>query len=198
MSDFQGFPPFAEHYPGVDKLGKNCRISPTVSVMRIGRPCLDRGIFLGDEVVLFDYVRLVLGDLGLSPETKLILGNRAIINVGSYLSGEGGLIIGDEVLVGPHVRILSAGHQIHGGSSSIARNPITHQPIHIGKGAWIGAGSTLLQGITVGEGGVVGAGSVVTKSVPPHAVVVGNPARIKRYRRGHGVGKGWRFCWRKQ
>ncbi|ABA58639.1 Acetyltransferase (isoleucine patch superfamily) [Nitrosococcus oceani ATCC 19707] len=198
MSELQGFPPFAEHYSGVDKLGKNCRISPTVSVMRIGRPCPERGILLGDEVVLFDYVRLVLGDLGLSPETTLIMGNRVIINVGSYLSGEGGLIIEDEVLVGPHVRILSAGHQIHGGDSSIARNPITHKPIHIGKGAWIGAGSTLLQGVTIGEGGVVGAGSVVTKNVPPHAVAVGNPARIKRYRRGYGASKGWRFFRRRR
>ncbi|MBI4308713.1 MAG: N-acetyltransferase [Candidatus Omnitrophica bacterium] len=44
------------------------------------------------------------------------------------------------------------------------------------KGATIGANATLMCGITVGEYAVVGAGSVVTKDVPPHAIVIGNPA----------------------
>jgi len=46
------------------------------------------------------------------------------------------------------------------------------------KGASIGSGSTILCGITIGEGALVGAGSVVTKDVPPHSVVAGNPAKI--------------------
>src|SRR5699024_5219309 len=115
-------------------------------------------------------------DINLSSKARLVLGHQVIINVGSYISGEGGLVIGEEVLIGAHVRILSAGHEIHRGAPSIARNPITYGPIHIGKGAWIGAGSTILQGVTVGEGSVVGAGSVVTKDIPPYAVAVGNPA----------------------
>lgn len=49
------------------------------------------------------------------------------------------------------------------------------------KGASIGANASILCGITIGEGAMVGAGAVVTKDVPPHAVVVGNPARVKRY-----------------
>jgi acetyltransferase-like isoleucine patch superfamily enzyme len=48
------------------------------------------------------------------------------------------------------------------------------------RGASIGSGSTLLGGITVGEHALVGAGSVVTKDVPAHAVVAGNPARRLR------------------
>jgi galactoside O-acetyltransferase len=196
MTELQGFPPFAECYPGIDKMGKNCRISPSVSIMRTGHLSLERGIFLGDEIILFDYVRLVLGDLGLFPETKLILGNQVIINVGSYISGEGGLVIDEEVLIGAHVRILSAGHEIHRGAPSIARNPITYGSIHIGRGAWIGAGSTILQGVTLGEGSVIGAGSVVTKDIPPYAVAVGNPARVKHYRRGYKAKRRWAF-WRK-
>ena len=46
------------------------------------------------------------------------------------------------------------------------------------KGASIGSSVTILCGITIGEGAVIGAGSVVTKDVPPHITVVGNPARI--------------------
>jgi acetyltransferase-like isoleucine patch superfamily enzyme len=52
----------------------------------------------------------------------------------------------------------------------------------IGNDVWIGHSALLLAGIEVGHGAVVGAGSVVTKNVPPYAVVVGNPARIIKYR----------------
>jgi UDP-2-acetamido-3-amino-2,3-dideoxy-glucuronate N-acetyltransferase len=47
----------------------------------------------------------------------------------------------------------------------------------IKKGASIGSNATILAGITIGEGALIGAGAVVTKSVPGHAVVVGNPAK---------------------
>lgn len=46
--------------------------------------------------------------------------------------------------------------------------------------ASIGSNATILCGLTIGEGAIVGAGSVVTRDVPPHAVVAGNPARVRR------------------
>jgi UDP-2-acetamido-3-amino-2,3-dideoxy-glucuronate N-acetyltransferase len=51
----------------------------------------------------------------------------------------------------------------------------------VGDQASIGANATILPGLTVGRGAMVGAGAVVTRSVPPHAVVIGNPARIIGY-----------------
>jgi acetyltransferase-like isoleucine patch superfamily enzyme len=53
-------------------------------------------------------------------------------------------------------------------------------PTLIQRGASIGSGATILANLTVGENAMVGAGSVVTRSVPPNAVVAGNPARILR------------------
>jgi acetyltransferase-like isoleucine patch superfamily enzyme len=52
----------------------------------------------------------------------------------------------------------------------------------IGNDVYIGVGAIVLSGLTIGDGAVVGAGAVVTQSVPPYAVVVGNPARTLRYR----------------
>src|SRR5205085_10757007 len=52
----------------------------------------------------------------------------------------------------------------------------------IGNDVWIGMGAIVLSGVMVGDGAVIGAGAVVGKSVPPYAVVVGNPAHIIRYR----------------
>lgn len=47
---------------------------------------------------------------------------------------------------------------------------------------WIGYGSIILSGVTIGKGSIVAAGSVVTHSVPPYAIVAGNPAKVVRYR----------------
>ena len=52
----------------------------------------------------------------------------------------------------------------------------------IGHDVWIGCNSVILAGVKVGIGAVIGAGSVVTKDVPPYAIVVGNPARVLKYR----------------
>ena len=49
------------------------------------------------------------------------------------------------------------------------------------RGASIGSGSTILANLVIGENAIVGAGSVVTKDVPPKAIVVGNPAKVRRY-----------------
>lgn len=49
--------------------------------------------------------------------------------------------------------------------------------IHIGEGAWIGAGAIVVGGVSIGQGATVGAGAVVTRDVPPHVRVLGVPAR---------------------
>ena len=57
-----------------------------------------------------------------------------------------------------------------------------HYQIVIGNDVWIGAYATILGGVKIGNGAVIGAGAVVAKDVPPYAVVVGNPAKVVKYR----------------
>lgn len=52
----------------------------------------------------------------------------------------------------------------------------------IGNDVWIGANAVVLKGVNVGDGVIIGAGSVVTKDIPAYAVVVGNPAKVIKYR----------------
>lgn len=52
----------------------------------------------------------------------------------------------------------------------------------VGNDVWVGRDATILPGVTICDGAVIGAGSVVGSDVPPYAVVVGNPARVVRYR----------------
>jgi hypothetical protein len=60
--------------------------------------------------------------------------------------------------------------------------PASKGDVTIGNDVWIGAHATILSGVTIGDGAVVGAGAVVAKDVPPFGIVVGNPARLLRYR----------------
>lgn len=78
----------------------------------------------------------------------------------------------DECWIGPNVVITNAKYP---------KSPSAKQELkgaYIKKFAIIGANSTLLPGIIIGEHAIVGAGSVVTKDVPTHTVVVGNPAKV--------------------
>ena len=67
-------------------------------------------------------------------------------------------------------------------AKGIKGHPSSRGDVIIENDVWIGGGATILSGVTLGNGCVVGADCVVRKSVPPYAVVVGNPARIARYR----------------
>lgn len=178
----QGFPEPVECHPGFDRVGTGTRIADDVSVFRFG----DKrdALTVGSESVIHRGVRMVLGDTRQNVATRLHIGDRVHINVGAYLSGEGGLRIADDVLIGPHAKLLSAGHQIDDGTPCVSHAPLTFGEIEIGAGAWVGAGAIVLEGVRIGAGAVVAAGAVVREPVPDFAVVAGVPARLVRYRKG--------------
>jgi len=93
-----------------------------------------------------------------------------------------GTKIGNDVIMGPDVKIYTKNHVI----SSI-KTPIKYQGIEmketiIGDDVWIGANVVILPGVTVSNHSVIAAGAIVTKDVPEYALVGGNPAKIIKYR----------------
>lgn len=102
-------------------------------------------------------------------EYGVTLGNNVIVKCGTYLWE--GVTIEDNVFIGPNVVFTN---DIRPRSKQF----ISPLPTLIRKGASIGANSTILAGNTIGEYAMTGIGSVVTRSVPSHALVYGNPARI--------------------
>lgn len=111
---------------------------------------------------------------------NISIGDNCALNAFIHIWGSGGVEIGNNVMIASHVTITSVTHDYTG--PSIRYSELIHKKIVIEDNVWIGAAAIILPGIKIGEGAVIGAGSVVTHDVPSRAIVVGNPARIIKWR----------------
>jgi acetyltransferase-like isoleucine patch superfamily enzyme len=153
-------PSFLRVAPDV-KLGRDVRIFGFVNLY---------GCEIGDETRIGAFVEI---------QKNAKIGRRCKISSHSFICE--GVTLEDEVFVGHGVmftndlypRATTAGGRLQTDADWKCI------PTLVKRGAAIGSGATLLCGITVGEGAMIGAGSVVTKDVPPGAVVLGNPARVR-------------------
>ncbi|MDY6822645.1 MAG: acyltransferase [Thermodesulfobacteriota bacterium] len=93
------------------------------------------------------------------------------------------VVIGNDVLMGPDVKILTRNHNFETTSQPINRQGRKLDGIRIGDDVWIGANVIILPGVTIGNHVVIGAGAVVTKDVPDLVVAGGNPSKIIKNRR---------------
>ncbi len=104
------------------------------------------------------------------------LGERIFINSGCKFQDQGGVVIGDDCLIGHNTVLATLNHDL----APSRRADMHPAPIVIGRNVWIGANVTVLPGVTIGDNAVVAAASVVKKDVPENSVVVGSPARVVR------------------
>ena len=134
--------------------------------------CVVGGVEFRGKATIEPYCRLV-GD------TTISIGDNFYMNAGCHILGD--ITIGDDVMIGPKTVIWGRDHGIE-KNKLIKEQPHYKKPIVIGNDVWIGANVTILKGVTKNKGAVVGAGSVITKDIPEFAIVVGNPAKVLKYR----------------
>lgn len=102
--------------------------------------------------------------------------------LGQSCSIYGGVTIGNDVLMGPGVRLITRNHVFSDLSSPIRTQGEVFSKITIGDDVWIGANVIVLPGVEIGDHSIIAAGSIVTKSVPAYSIAGGNPARVIRHR----------------
>jgi len=116
---------------------------------------------------------------------QVSLGDRSGIGINSRVIGPA--VIGDDVMMGPNVTILTTSHR----TDDVARpmntqGALPERSVTIEDDVWIGMNVLILPGVRIGRGAIIGAGAVVPKDIPAYAVAVGNPARVVRNRRDEG------------
>jgi acetyltransferase-like isoleucine patch superfamily enzyme/dTDP-4-dehydrorhamnose 3,5-epimerase-like enzyme len=137
-----------------ETLGEGTRVGAFAHVLR--------GARIGRDCNISDHTFI---------ENDVIIGDRVTIHCGVQLWD--GVRLEDDVVVGPNATF----------TNDVSPKTAQQPPLHtvVGRGASIGANATILPGRRIGERALVGAGAVVTRPVPRHAVVAGNPARITGY-----------------
>jgi len=132
-----------------------CQVRDNV---KIGKNCIfGKGIYVDSDVVIGDSVKIQN-------------------NVSVFV----GVTIDDGVFVGPHVCFTNdkIPRAVNPDMSPKSAHDWKVTPTHVKAGAALGANSTIVCGTTIGKWAMVGSGAVVTKDVPDHALVLGNPARF--------------------
>jgi acetyltransferase-like isoleucine patch superfamily enzyme len=137
------------------RIWHHCQVRPGA---HIGKNCiLGKGVYIDADVPIGDHVKIQ-----------------------NYVSVYHGVSLEDGVFIGPHVCFTNdmRPRAINPDGSPKGEQDWVLSETHIRRGASLGANSTIRCGITIGQWAMVGSGSVVTRDIPPHGLVFGNPAEL--------------------
>lgn len=161
--------------PSQVRIGKRCWLKE--NVLLDARTDEVHGITIGDDVIVRAGAYLdAYGGRG-----HIWLGDRVGLGQFVYIGGNGGVRLGNDVMISGHCYLTSATHKFALGTGvPYQEQGETRVGIDIGNNTWIAANSVVIDGVVIGANTVVGAGSVVTRSLPPGVLAVGAPARVIR------------------
>lgn len=108
---------------------------------------------------------------------RIHIGHDVTLNEWVYLSGFGGLRIGNHVRIGHRTSIITSDHRHDDVGVPIHQQGLIYSQVAIEDDVWIGCNVTILKGVSIGRGAIIAAGAVVTRNVPANAIFGGVPAR---------------------
>lgn len=150
--------------------------------------CIAPDVKVGDNVKFSKFVNLYGCEVG--DDTKIgafveiqknaRVGKRCKISSHTFICE--GVTIEDEVFIGHNVTFVNDTFPRSTSNGSLQTEADWKvETTLVKRGASIGSGATILANVVIGEQALIGAGAVVTRDVPAHAIVVGNPGRVMRY-----------------
>jgi acetyltransferase-like isoleucine patch superfamily enzyme len=153
------------------KAGSNIIFEKGVLVFHPENITLGSNIYVGHQTILKGYYK-----------NEFIIGDGTWIGQQCFFHSAGGLIIGQNVGIGPGVKIITSSHGEEGINIPILHSNLIFKQVTIDDDADIGTGAIILPGVHIGKGAQVGAGAVVSKDVHPYHVVAGIPAKTIKTR----------------
>ena len=153
-------------------LGKNVVLEAGVLAFHPQNIFIGNNVYVGHYTILKGY-----------HQHQLVIGNNVWIGQGCFFHSAGGIKIGNDVGIGPGVKILTSAHRLDELDKAILHSALDFAPVVVEDDCDIGTGAILLAGVKVGRGAQVGAGAVVTADVPAYAVVAGVPAKVLKKRK---------------
>ncbi len=152
-------------------LGENVVFEAGVMIFHPENIALGRNIYIGHQTILKAYHANILE-----------IGDNSWIGQQCFIHSAGGITIGQQVGIGPGVKIISSYHADEGIEIPIMSSDLVFAAVSIADGCDLGAGSIVLPGVSIGKGCQIGAGAVVTGDLPAYSVAAGVPARVIRSR----------------
>jgi acetyltransferase-like isoleucine patch superfamily enzyme len=141
------------------------------------RPCLRlRGFLLRPSFRSCGANLQVARKVTVNFTNRVEIGRDVFLGMGCWLQGQGGIVLEDEVQLGPYAVLAAGDHTAKNGSYRMGK--INLAPIRVCRGSWIAAHATVTKGVVIGSGALLAANSVATENVPPDSMVAGVPARV--------------------
>lgn len=160
------------------KVGNKIQIAPRCYIDAMG--CM--GVSCGEGVSFGRNTTMIVSGSLRQLGKGITIGNNVGLGTHGFYGGAGGLEIGDDTIFGNYVSIHPENHNFSDASIPIRLQGVNHKGIKIGKGCWIGAKATILDGTIIGDGCIVAAGAVVSGEFPDNVIIGGVPGKIIRKR----------------
>lgn len=121
----------------------------------------------------------ILQDVRIRNPQLISAGDNLSLGDSNFIQAAGGIEFGNDVILGPGVKIWSANHRFDDPTTKIADQGYEYKKVVIGDGVWIGANAFIMPGAVIGDNVVISAGAVVGgKAIPANKILAGNPARV--------------------
>lgn len=156
------------------KISRTISIGRNVKISSVGSP----GFIFGKNFSIKDYSIIESFGSIKKESGTLSIGDNVGISEFCYFSIRGNLTIGNDVIIGPNVKIFTENHSFEVSEIPFRLQDESRADVKIGNNVWIGSGATILPGVEIGDNVVIAAGSMVNKNVEENSLVGGIPAKM--------------------
>lgn len=179
---------------GMLKLQKKIFLGSNVSILNASNFQWGKNVTIENNTVLDGYAseKIILGNnVKIGSFSKLLstshlsklgkgmkIGNNSAIGDYTHFGAPGGIIIGDDVIMGSYISFHSENHNFADTTKLIREQGVNSIGIKLGNNIWVGAKATFLDGCVINDNSVVAAGAVVKGEFPPNCIIGGVPAKI--------------------